>query len=334
MTRPTTLLWLALSLWLCAALPALALCAGTDLRDGLSGDETAALADRLDGAPFAEGNHWRATKDDEVLHLIGTVHVTDARLDPVARRLAPLISEASLLLLEMTAAEQAQLAAAMATRPELLVMPDASLPDLMPEADWQALAAALRARGMPPFMAARFQPWYVATLLALPPCLADGLTEQNGLDARLQRLAGAAGVPTRALEPFDTGFSVMADLELAMQIDMIRASLTSPEAGEDLFETLIEGYFDERHLESWVLSEILAPRYSPLDAAVNATIFAAVEERLLIRRNAAWLPVLTAALEETEGMVVAAFGAAHLGGRHGVLQRLAEAGFTLERLAF
>ncbi len=330
MTRLTTILLV----WLATALPVLAACEGRDLRGSLSGDETAALAQRLSGAPYAEGNHWRATRGGAVLHLVGTMHVDDPRLDAVAERLAPLLDGAALLLLEMTEAEQADLAAAMATRPELLVMPDASLPGLLQEADWQRLSDALRARGMPPFVAARFQPWYVATLLSIPPCLQDGLAGAEGLDARLQEMAVVRSLPMRALEPFDTGFTAMADMPMEMQIDMLRAALTGPEIAEDLFATLTAGYFDERHLETWRLSAILAPRYSPLSPERDRAIFAAMEHRLLVRRNAAWLPVLTDALDNADGPVIAAFGAAHLGGRQGVLQLLAENGFALERLPF
>ena len=60
--------------------------------------------------------------------------------------------------------------------------------------------------------------------------------------------------------------------------------------------------------------------------------FAVMEEAMMVRRNRAWIPVLTAAAKE--GPVLAAFGALHLSGPEGVLALLKADGFKLERLAF
>ena len=98
----------------------------------------------------------------------------------------------------------------------------------LPEADWQRLSAALRARGLPPFMAAKFRPWYVSMMLAVPPCLTAELAQQDGLDARIEATADAAGVPTRALEPWDTALGAFADLPLDRQIAMLRTAITEP----------------------------------------------------------------------------------------------------------
>ena len=55
----------------------------------------------LDAMPYATGNHWRAEKDGEVIHLIGTMHLSDPRLDGPVDRLRPVIAEAGALLLEL-----------------------------------------------------------------------------------------------------------------------------------------------------------------------------------------------------------------------------------------
>jgi uncharacterized protein YbaP (TraB family) len=62
------------------------------------------------------------------------------------------------------------------------------------------------------------------------------------------------------------------------------------------------------------------------------TEFAAMEDSLMIRRNRAWIPVLTRAA--AKGPVLAAFGALHLSGAEGVLALLQAEGWTLERLPF
>ena len=55
---------------------------------------------------------------------------------------------------------------------------------------------------------------------------------------------------------------------------------------------------------------------------------------MLADRNRAWLPVILDTLAGTDKPVIAAFGAAHLGGEDGVLNLLAQEGFTLTREPF
>ncbi|SMX38942.1 TraB/GumN family protein [Maliponia aquimaris] len=328
------LILLALTLCgLCAA-PLHAACQGQDLSTTLTAEERATLETRLAATPYPEGNHWRATRDGEVLHLIGTMHLGDDRLDGPVARLVPLVEGAALLLLEMTQVEQRQLEQALATDTDMLLLPDSTLPELLPEEDWDQLAEAMRARGMPPFMAARMRPWYVSMLLAIPPCMTGQLTERNGLDARLEAAAGAAGVPTRALEPYDIGFAAFADMPFDTQLLMIRSALATPDTAEDLFETVLSAYFAQTHAAGQIALEVLSPRLTPLTEAENALVFEQLDAALISGRNRAWIPEILAALDDTDGPVVAAFGAAHLPGETGVLKLLEQEGFTLERLPF
>lgn len=323
----------ALSL-LFSANTVLAACSGQDLRPTLTKQERKELHTALANRPYSVGNHWQARRGDEVLHLVGTVHLEDARLsDPIAR-LKPLIERASLVLLEMTAAERTELQKAMGARPDLLLLDNTSLPELMVEDDWQRLANAMRARGLPPFIASRFQPWYVSMLLSLPPCLAESMVEANGLDARIERIADESNVPTSALEPFDTGFKAFDSVPLDTQIDMLRASLTPSAAAEDMFATVMSSYLDQAHGESWYLAQILAARFGSLPEETEDAVFSVIEKKLLDNRNHAWIDVIEGALHDTEGMVFVAFGAGHLGGDNGVLKLLEDAGFTLERRPF
>ncbi len=327
----TLIATLALSL---AMSPALANCDGADLRETLTASEDAALAESVQARAYPTGNHWRATRDGEVLHLIGTMHLADPRFDAVVADLEPVVISATRLLLEMTQTEEAALEQELARAPDMIVLSESSLPELMEESEWALVAEEMTARGMPPFMTAKLRPWYVSLLLAIPSCMPLDEAARNGLDARLEAIAEDADVPTQALEPFDTAFRAFQTAPIDMQINMLRASLLGPDVGEDLFETMGNSYFDEEHAEGWALAQVLGPRLSPLEVAENDEIFALMERELLVERNRAWIPVILAALAETDGPIVAAFGAAHLGGNDGVLALLEAEGFALERLPF
>ncbi|MHA7875021.1 TraB/GumN family protein [Roseivivax sp.] len=327
---------LALAFWLLSTLSLQAACAGTDLRPSLAPEMRATLAERLEDLPYAEGNHWRASRDGAVIHLIGTLHADDPRFEGVTERLTPLIAEARLMFLEMTETEEAALTERLSRDPSILLLEGTTLPEMLPATDWARLSEALRARGMQPFMAARFKPWYVSMILALPPCMATDLGLATGLDARLQELAKTTGTPTRALEDPMQVFAALETTPEDQQAQMMAAALLPPERAEDIFATLRAAYFDERPGESWVLSELLSSEGAgagPGGTEAAEAALAETTQALLGDRNRAWLPRILAETREGETLVVAA-GAAHLPGPDGLLALLAAEGFTLERRPF
>lgn len=328
-----TRLLIALLLSFLAAGAAAARCAGADLRETLDAGQRAALAAAVAGTPFAEGNRWRATRGARRIDILGTIHLSDPRLDPVMARHAPAVAAADLVLVELSAADEAALQEELAADPARLLLPGAAtLPGLMDEANWQLLSAAIRARGLPPAMAARMQPWYLSLQLAIPPCaLPEIAAGARGLDHRVIAAARAAGVPVRSLEPYDTLFALFADAPLEEQVEMLLLGVMPVSDTEDAFTTTIEAYFDETHAEGWEMARLVARRALDLPPAEIDAIFAEMEARLLAERNRAWIEVIEAA----EGdRLFLAFGAAHLFGEDGVLALLERAGYTLTRLPF
>lgn len=326
---------LALALLANTAGLAQARCAGVDLRAALSAAERAALDDRLADIPFAEGNHWRAERGDQVIHLIGTIHLDDPRLDPITERLKPVIAASQMLLLEVTPAEEAALKEDMATRPELLFMQGESLPELMPEEDWDRLSREMQARSIPPMVASRFQPWYLSVLLAMPPCLMADMAggAPRGLDHRLRDVALEFDIPLRALEPHDTLFQLFADDPLPEQIEVMMLGLATADQSLDGLETVVSAFYDENHAEAWEMSRkmVLGIEDEPIERLEE--LFAKWEADLLVARNTAWIPVILSALEGRSQITVAA-GAGHLSGKQGVLALLEAEGFSLQRLDF
>jgi uncharacterized protein YbaP (TraB family) len=312
-----------------------AACNGTDLRPDMTAAQIDYLNQLKEGRAYPTGNHWLAEKEGEALHLIGTLHIDAPGIGTATERLRPVVESASTVLLEMTAREKADVQAHLASNPALLVLQDTSLPDVMGEEAWTTLSAALRARGIPPFMAAKFQPWYLSTLLGIPSCFdLQGLAASKGVDARIEAMADQAGIPTGALEPFDAAIGLFADMPLAQQIDMLQVAMTPEELQEDLFATLLAAYLSEDHVESWLVGLPLTEHIGDMGRAEAEALFADFENRLLVKRNQDWIPVLEQTLADTDGPVVAAFGAAHLGGEFGVLNLLAEQGYTLTRQPF
>lgn len=319
-----------------ALLPAAARadCVGSDLIAALPPDDRAALVAAAEAAPYPRGNLWRATRDGMEVTLVGTYHLDDPRHDAIAEALAPALETATVLLVEAGPEEEAAMKSHMARDPSLMLAPqDApTLVEVLPDAEWQALAEAMRARGIPPFMAARFRTWYVSVLLSVPPCAMAGMEVPEGLDKRLIELALFSDIPVRALEPWDTAFRIFDTMPDDAQLTMIRSALVLEPMAEDNMATTAAAYFAEESRLIWEYARMVSHTLPGATAETVEAEFAQMEEALMSRRNRAWLPVIEAAA--AEGPVLAAFGALHLSGQDGVLALLDRAGWKLERLPF
>lgn len=325
---------LALALIMLWPALAQAACEGRDLMPGLPGDLRAGIEARADAAPFPEGNLWRADRAGAVIHLVGTFHIGDDRMGPMMRDIAPLIEASVLVLVEVTAAEEAALQAAMVSDPGLAFLTEPpSLRELLDEAEWALYAAEMEARGVPSVFAAQFRPWLAFTTLTIPACVMepDGALP-SGLDDRVMAHATGQGVPIRALETHEVLTSVFDTLTPEEALDILRATLMQAELSEDLFATLANAYFAGRHRLIWEFSRSWMPGpvadlWPPERAG---PLYDRLEEALLTRRNLGWMETILPA--SAEGPLLVAVGAAHLSGPDGLLDLLDQAGFALTRL--
>jgi uncharacterized protein len=308
-------------------------CAGTNLIDAMSATDQAQLRGSAQNVPHANGNFWRATKGDQVMHLMGTYHFDDPRHDASMAVLTPLIDAASLVLVEAGPDEEKALMKRMSDDPSVMLIDGPTLLERMAPADWEMLAAAMTERGIPPFMAAKFQPWYVAMMLAIPPCDIGELAEggaTNGLDMRVIKAAKAAETPVRALEPYDTVFRIFGQMSDAEQITMIKSSMAFEDRMEDYSATLADTYFRQESRLIWEFTRQQSYEMPGYTTDQVDAEFDKMEEVLMAGRNRMWIPVLEAAV--VNGPVVAAFGALHLSGHEGVLALLERSGWVVERL--
>lgn len=311
---------------------AVANCGGTDQRPLLSAAQNAEIAARMENVPFASGNHWIATRGSRTIHVIGTMHANEPRMDALAGRLAPVIQSADVLLVESTKADQDQLQRDLATKPELAFLTGDTLIDLMAPDAWTQLAEAAAARGIPSFMAAKFQPWYLSLLLSMSPCTLQEIAAGGvGLDQRLMDIAEQASIPSRSLEPYTTLFEIFAQDSMEEQLAMLSVGIMPDDVSENATITLVEQYFEEEHVVAQETARVITRAALNMEPAAFDALFDVFMQRLLDQRNLRWMSVIAAA--EGDRIVVAA-GALHLGGQMGVLNLLAQDGYTLTRSPF
>lgn len=313
-------------------------CAGRNLFPTLAPDQVAALDAAVARVPYANGVHWRTTRGAARIDIVGTYHFADPRHRDTVERLDPLIAAADALLVEAGPQEEARLSDALSADPSLIMDADGpTLPERLGPGDWGALSAALGDRGIPPLVASKMRPWYVSMMLGLSPCMLQQVRtagETGGLDHLLIAAAQDAGVPVRALEPWDTLFGVFSGLTDAQENDMIRAALPAARHADDYATTTTEAYFAGDVWRIWEFGRLDAYATSGLDRAVVDDQLRLAQDQLMDARNRRWIGPLTRAATDAAGRskgVVAAFGALHLPGENGVLRLLEKDGWTIER---
>ena len=243
-----------------------------------------------------------------------------------------MVQAADLLLVEATRDDLAAMEAAALSDPGLMFQTEGpTLPERLDEATWDALAQAMRDRGILPAIGSRMRPWVLMSALATPPCVMEVMAQGGaGLDLMLMDQAAEAGVAMAGLEPWDTILTLLDSLSDAQQIDILRMSLMDAEVTEASLVALMDGYFAGRIGELLALSPLMLDFVPGLDRATGEAATALADDILLTRRNRAWIGVIEAAAATQDVVVVV--GAAHLPGEAGVLRLLEGNGWTVAPL--
>jgi uncharacterized protein YbaP (TraB family) len=312
-----------------AAAEASAACTGTSLVTEIQRETPevwrAALAD-FAAVPNGEGLFWAIEKEGVPRSfLLGTMHTADAGTMKPA--VVDSFAEARTVAVESTeifdGAERARLAAALMQKARLA---DGTIDAGFSGADRDALAALTQAHGIPYFAARRLKPWFLAVLLAMPPCAKIAIAQGDPpLDEHLYRAALSAGKEVVGLETADEQMRALETLERAVQpkmlLDYARLGL---ERIEDWYATLTELYAQERPS----LLVALMPHVPEL--AAQARALQQSDEALVSGRNRVMRDRLAPIL--AEGGAFVAVGALHLSGEDGLVELLRRDGYAVMRV--
>jgi len=168
-------------------------------------------------------------------------------------------------------------------------------------------------------------------ILAIPACaFADITSGPPGLDKRLVSDAMDQGVPVARLEPWRTVIDIMTNWTIDEQIKLLEFGLFDAQDQTALHIGGLNHYFAGRTALAWEARRIALRNLSDMtDAEVDAEL-KETQDFILTQRNQNWIPVIEDAAKTHDDILIA-FGAAHLPGDQGVLNLLAQAGWTVQR---
>jgi uncharacterized protein YbaP (TraB family) len=303
----------------------------------LTDAELTQLRNRAEQVPFHRGLLWQVEKEGITSYVFGTMHLYSPRHSASMRRLRPLIGEVDQVLVEFNAADMAQLERRLTTDIALITIPEgpSRLDRLGPEA-WDKLTDKLTPYQIPPFMAAKMQPWFLGFTMMTPPCaIADIQAKRPGIDRMIETAADHAGKPVVSLDELDHLLPLLAGDPLDQQVEDLRWSLMLDLPTSFGDAGLVDFYFSEDVQMIWEnAQQQLAQLGATLPAEDSQRLSGYVEELmgdLIAGRNHYWMQRLPQALGAQPTLV--AVGAMHLPGENGVLNLLQQQGFTVSAVS-
>ena len=312
-------------------------CRGASLLAGLAADgKLAAVEAEAAKTVNGEGRFWQieAPESDDGAppsHLLGTMHLGDARVLALPAPVEAAFEASDGLVLETTdVLDQTKMAAALFADPSLTTLPDGkTLSDYLGPKDEAALAARLSAKGVPLQAVERLQPWFLSSGFMLPACLKDA---SGGmplvLDTSLAKRAEAAGKPVAGIETALEQLSAMAAQPIEDQMDGFVALIAAEDRLGDIFETMIELYLGEHVATIMPAIEAAVPDGGMLVGSGEG--YAAFEEKMITERNRRMAERLEPHLRD--GGAFVAVGALHLPGKSGLVALLRQRGYRVTRV--
>jgi hypothetical protein len=311
------------------AMPAAATtaCRGQDLLPRLAAEQPALHQEILAAAattPNGDALLWRVEKPGvPPSWLYGTIHLTDDRLTTFKPAVTAAMQSARVVALEVADLSREALARAMGRSAQLLLDPAGGIDKVLSGDELQVARRVLEEAGLPYQVLGMVRPWFVYTLLAVPACeRARAAAGLKSVDSRIADLARTRGTPVVGLESIEDQLRAMAGIPAEEQAKLLKASVAMADRTEDLTETLISLYLQERIDLVWPLNLSLARTVN-----VSSDSFRGFTSTVLIGRNYkmrdALLPLLA------EGGVFAGVGALHLVGTEGLVSLVRQAGYTV-----
>ncbi|MCK4742649.1 MAG: TraB/GumN family protein [Sulfuriflexus sp.] len=243
-------------------------------------------------------------------YLFGTIHVEDPRVTRLHTKVLSAIQHSKSMSLELIPDPQLQQKAMLA----MLYTDGNSLQKVVGAKLYQRSIKAMSSHGMPEQVVSLMKPWAIMTMLSLPKPKTGEF-----LDKKLYKLAKQRGLKTYALENFEEQISVFDNLSRLEQIKMLKQTLDELSEIPAQLEALKNAWLNS----DLALLESLSTQQ--LDATTSSN--SKFKENMLDNRNKIMLERMQPRLDEGNAFI--AVGALHLAGKAGLLNLLAQQGYTV-----
>ena len=263
---------------------------------------------------------WRVADEDTTLYLFGTVHLLKPETEWRTASFDAAFAKADTLVTEVDTHTPEGLAAIQTIIGQRGSLTDGqTLTGLLDADDEAVVAEALGSVGIPIAQMDAVQPWLAGLTLSVVQIQKSGYSPDSGVETILTAQADEAGKQLAYLETAEQQMSALAGGTLDEQIEGLVFTAETLDLGADMLGALVDEWADG---DVAGLSAIIAD-----PASIGGPD---AYQRLLVERNANWVPQIKAMLDEP-GTRMIAVGAAHLAGPDSVVTMLRAEGLEVVR---
>lgn len=265
---------------------------------------------------------WKASDGDNAVYLLGTFHLLEPADYPLDPKVYAALDDAELVFFELSPEALADPTLGLRFAQAGVRTDGRTLQQTVDAPTWAATVQLASEAGLPLDALQRMEPWFAALTLTMAEMTAAGLDPVLGLDKHLARRATRDGKRTAGLETPADQIRLFDGMKPGVQLAQLRDVVERSEEIRSETEWLHQ---------QWRDGDVDA-LYWGMAAAMKARD-PALYERINTQRNAAWVSRIKALLDApgTDDALVAV-GSLHLLGAEGLVQQLAAAGYTVERL--
>ncbi len=247
-------------------------------------------------------------------YIFGTIHIEDPRVLALPDAVVSALAAADTFVMELKPdlSSLTQLGTAM------LYSDGNDLEQVLGTDLFGRAAKALAERGISEPAARKMKPWAALITLSVPK-------PETGmvLDIVLYMKAVEQAKSVQGLESSEEQISVLADLPLSMQMDLIRETLDNQALIDEVHQRLIEAYL-ARDLDA-----MLTLNHQSM-AMTDASTRDLVTTRMVTDRNRRMVERMLPSLKK--GAAFVAIGALHLPGPEGILKLLEQRGYAVTKV--
>ena len=272
---------------------------------------------------------WKVSHKDNAVYLLGSFHLLRENDYPLSSDVEAAFADAERLMFELSPEEMRSPALPQLMAQAALRTDGRTLQQDLDAATWAQFEAwgrnnqaTLQGMGLTPQMLVVFEPWFVAVTISIVEMTKQGLDPKLGLDNHFMDKALAAGRPTGGLERVQEQIAVLDGMDATEQRQFIVEALEEAEKGA--VET-------QRLHDAWRRGD--AEGLWTGMAADMKRQYPRLYQRINVDRNDAWVPKIQRILTQPgddDALVVV--GALHLLGEDGVVEKLRERGYKVERI--
>ncbi|MEM7494233.1 MAG: TraB/GumN family protein [Pseudomonadota bacterium] len=265
---------------------------------------------------------WSLSDEDTTIYIFGTVHLlrpeVDWRFPAFDEALAA--SDKVVFEVDMFSAE-GEKAYMDEFLPKGMYQDGKTLRGALNDEDEAIIEAGMKAANIPLDAFNAFEPWMVGVNIGAMQIVADGYDPESGVEKVIYREALAAEKTFGFLESISDQANAFDKMSEASQIDMLYGTLMTLDSAGKTVDDMVAEWADGD------MEGLAALAANSGNTQASAELY----ERILVKRNRNWIPVIEGFLEQP-GTVFVAAGSAHFAGADSVILMLEDEGYTVERL--